>query len=321
MASTRRPGKFDKFPCDITGKIVDAHDQSNWVDADTAVAIAGATDLGVAFVFTEADPFFFVDIDGAYDGTQWSPVATQLCSQFAGAAVEVSHSGTGLHIFGTYSGDEPEHGCKNIPLHLELYTSGRFVALTGTNATGDASTAHDAALSNVIGQYFPTGAASSDRSAQAWTTGPVEGSYPPKTDEKLIELALKSEAKQTARQMFGGEAARASFKDLWTRNVEALAATYPDDVREFDESSADAALAQHLAFWTGNDCARIERIMRASGLVRPKWDSHKSYMERTITNACGRQSTWYNVGAPVELKDTTKVIEPVWRDGYQMLSV
>ncbi|MGL4895683.1 MAG: primase-helicase family protein, partial [Shewanella sp.] len=46
-----------------------------------------------------------------------------------------------------------------------------------------------------------------------------------------------------------------------------------------------------------------------------------SYMERTITNACGRQSTWYNVGAPVELKDTTKVIEPVWRDGYQMLSV
>src|SRR5690606_8015974 len=120
VASSRRPGKFDKFPCDITGKIVDAHDPSNWVDADTAVTIAASSDLGVGFVFTEADPFFFVDIDGAYDGTQWSTLATQLCSQFNGAAVEVSQSGTGLHIIGTYTGAEPEHGCKNIPLHLEL---------------------------------------------------------------------------------------------------------------------------------------------------------------------------------------------------------
>lgn len=319
VASTRRPGKFDKFPCDITGKIVDAHDPSNWVDADTAVTIAASGDLGVGFVFTEADPFFFVDIDGAYDGTQWSTLATELCSRFNGAAVEVSQSGTGLHIIGTYTGAEPEHGCKNIPLHLELYTSGRFVALTGSGITGDASCDHTVSLGSVIPLYFPASVAS-DRNTHEWTTTNAEGSYPPKTDEKLIERALVSTAAPTAQQIFGGASARATFKDLWTRNVEVLSTSYPDDVREFDESSADAALAQHLAFWTGNDCERIERLMRMSGLVRRKWDYHKSYMERTITGACARQTTWYSVGAPVDMKDTSKIIEPVYRDGYQMLS-
>ena len=319
VASTRRPGKFDKFPCDITGKIVDAHDPSNWVDADTAVTIAASSDLGVGFVFTEADPFFFVDIDGAYDGVQWSTLATQLCSQFNGAAVEVSQSGAGLHIIGTYTGAEPEHGCKNIPLHLELYTSGRFVALTGSGITGDAASDHTVSLGSVIPSYFPASVAS-ERNAHEWTTTNVEGSYPPKTDEKLIERALVSTAAPTAQQIFGGASARATFKDLWTRNIDVLSTSYPDDVREFDESSADAALAQHLAFWTGNDCERIERLMRMSGLVRRKWDYHKSYMERTITGACARQTTWYSVGAPVDMKDTSKIIEPVYREGYQMLS-
>ena len=122
VASKRRAGKFDKFPCDILGNIVDAHDPKHWVDADTAVTVAQSSDLGVGFVFTDNDPFFFVDIDGAYDGTAWSTLATDLCNRFTGAAVEVSQSGTGLHIIGKYDGAEPDHGCKNIPLHLELYT-------------------------------------------------------------------------------------------------------------------------------------------------------------------------------------------------------
>jgi hypothetical protein len=319
VASKRRAGKFDKFPCDILGNIVDAHDPQHWVDADTAVTVAQSSDLGVGFVFTDNDPFFFVDIDGAYDGQSWSTLATDLCGKFTGAAVEVSQSGTGLHIIGTYSGDEPDHGCKNIPLHLELYTSGRFVALTGNGIVGDAAFDHTASLASVIPSYFPA-SATGERLTHEWTSSPCEGSYPPKTDEKLIERALSSTAAPTAEQIFGGASARATFKDLWTRNVEALSATYPDDVRDFDESSADAALAQHLAFWTGNDCARIERLMRASALVRPKWDYHKSYMERTIIGACARQESWYSRGAPIEIEDTSIIVESVFREGYQLLS-
>jgi putative DNA primase/helicase len=40
-----------------------------------------------------------------------------------------------------------------------------------------------------------------------------------------------------------------------------------------DDSAADLALCSLLAFWTGNDADRIDRLFRQSGLMRPKWDS------------------------------------------------
>ena len=189
VPSTRRPGKFDKFPCNIEGSVSDAHDPLIWLDADTACAGASllGDGYGVGFVFTENDPFFFVDIDGAYDGVQWSSLATGLCNQFTGAAVEVSHSGTGLHIIGEYAGGEPQHGCKNIPLGLEFYTSGRFVALTGTGITGDAWTNHTGAITDITRDYFPL--STTERSDQDWTTTNVSDSRPPTDDVKLIEKA------------------------------------------------------------------------------------------------------------------------------------
>ena len=70
--------------------------------------------------------------------------------------------------------------------------------------------------------------------------------------------------------------------------MEALARAYPDPARGYDSSSADAALAQHLAFWTGKDCARIDSLMRRSALARDKWE-REDYLPRTILGAVGRQ--------------------------------
>ena len=91
VASKSRPGKFDKFPCDITGNVTDAHNPNVWLDSDTAISTAEllGDQYGVGFVFTSNDPFYCVDIDSAYDG-QWSPLATQLCTELSGAAVEIS---------------------------------------------------------------------------------------------------------------------------------------------------------------------------------------------------------------------------------------
>ncbi len=36
------------------------------------------------------------------------------------------------------------------------------------------------------------------------------------------------------------------------------------------QSEADLALCNFLAFWTGGDAARIDRLFRRSGLYRPK---------------------------------------------------
>ena len=307
VPSKTRPGKVDKFPCTVDGKIIDAHDSRYWLPASKACA----SGLGVGFVFTSNDPFFFIDIDGAYDG-QWSTLATQLCTDFAGTAVEVSQSGTGLHIIGQYDGTEPDHACKNVPLHLELYTSGRFVALTGNGATGDASCVHD--LSSVIFGYFPP-SQDAERPNVEWTTIHNVAAYPIEDDLALISKACESTS------MFKQNA---PFAALWSADADALCEYYPDDggqERAYDASSADAALAQHLSWWTGGNCERVERLMRTSGLSRSKWDNHKSYMQRTILNAVGRTSSYYDKGKPVEIVEPVLGTQPVPKDANQFIPV
>jgi len=313
--SQRKPGKMDKFPCNINGVMVDAHDSQHWITADVACAEAArrGTGWGVAFILTKHDPFFFIDIDGALVDGNWSSLANELCGDFAGAAVEISQSNTGLHILGKLSGTPVPHACKNVPLGIECYTERRFIALTGTSIVGDVSTVHDAAFNRVVARYFPYEEALTD---SGWTTTHVEGSCPIEDDARLIEKMLST---KSAQGVFG---AKASAKDLWTRNVEVLSGAYPDPDREFDESSADAALAQHLAFWTGANCERIERLMRQSAMARAKWDDHKSYMQRTICGATSRQTNYYSVGAPIEIVPVTAVVEaatPVLRTGFQFM--
>ena len=101
-----------------------------------------------------------------------------------------------------------------------------------------------------------------------------------------IYLRRAMQSRSTA-SAFGN---RASFSDLWTANASILGVNYPDsNGRAYDESAADAALAQHLAFWTGKDCERIRRLMLQSALKREKWE-REDYLPRTILGAIGRQS-------------------------------
>jgi hypothetical protein len=51
-----------------------------------------------------------------------------------------------------------------------------------------------------------------------------------------------------------------------------------------DLSKADLALVGMLAYWTGGDAERIDRLFRQSGLMRDKWE-RADYRERTIARA------------------------------------
>lgn len=54
------------------------------------------------------------------------------------------------------------------------------------------------------------------------------------------------------------------------------------------------ALASHLAFWTGCDGDRIERLMYRSGMVRKKWLKHRRYLRiLTIAGACATCTNVY----------------------------
>ena len=283
------PGKETKIPCDPkTGLNCNAHDVSIHVDFGTAAAAAAAfgNGYGVGFVLTVNDPFWCLDIDNAWDGSRWSPLAGGLCAAFNGAAIEVSQSGRGLHIFGI--GEVPPHTCKNVKNGLELYTEGRFIALTGKGAEGNILTDCSIALAALVSNYFspPMTSAIGD---VGWTDEPVPEWNGPQDDEDLLRRALAS-GDRSAAKAFGSEGdGTASFRDLWERNVDALAAKYPSQSGgEYDRSSADFALALHLAFWTGKNPERIRNLMYRSALVRDKWELRGDYyLPRTILRACG----------------------------------
>ena len=283
--SAARPGKLDKTPLDWRS-LRTASPLDPAVQADRATIAAAAAACGPAYGvgLVIQPPLWFVDIDAALLPSGWSPVAVELCERLAGAYVEVSVSGTGLHILG--SGAVPPHTCRNGALGLELYSSGRFCALTGTHAQGDMSADLTPAISAVAARYFPPGAATLTGSA-AWTDGPCDGYAGPADDDALIERMLA--ARPGAAATFGG---RASLRDLWTGDADALSHSYPDAVRAFDASRADAALAQHLAFWTGRDCERMERLMQRSGLARDKWE-REDYLRRTVLTAVAQQREVY----------------------------
>ena len=264
---------------------------------DAKTAIKGAelmgNDYGVGFLFTSQDPFFFLDIDNCLnpDGVSWSPPALEICNKLYGAAVEISQSGRGLHIFGR--GDITNHSCKNTTLRLELYTQSRFVALTGTNVIGSANKDCSLALPSIVETYFAPKAATTP---QAWTEEPVAGWDGIRDDNELI---LKAMASQSAAGIFNG---KSTFASLWNNDIDTLARSYPDPegTRPYDSSSADAALAQHLAFWTGNNCERIKSLMWLSALSREKWE-REDYLIRTITRAVSLQTTFHGMKTEVSL--------------------
>ncbi|NEH44916.1 hypothetical protein GR215_24015 [Rhizobium leguminosarum] len=119
--------------------------------------------------------------------------------------------------------------------------------------------------------------------------GPCDGYTGPAGDEELIRLMLSSKGSNDV--MFGN---KASFRDLWTADPEAMAKFYPSDSDVFGRSDADLALLAHLAFYTGRDARRMDRLFRKSGLMRDKWD-RDSYRVITIGKALSGSGAFYNV--------------------------
>lgn len=284
VPSRARAGKTDKFPMDYrTGQVANAHDPEIWLDFETAAAFAQALGgtHGVGFVLTATDDFWFIDVDACLVAGAWSSIAQELMTRFAGAAWEISLSGTGLHGLGR--GLAPSPRKVKYGTAFDLYTEGRFVALTGTSVIGDAATDHTAALHKLVADYLQPDTATTPIE---WTIEPDPRWCGPADDAQLIERAMRS---NTAANAFG---TKASFAQLWKADPDALGRAFPPDQGGpgYDESKADAALAQHLAFWTGKNCERMQRVMARSSLAREKWTARDDYLPRTILGAVARQT-------------------------------
>ena len=270
----QKPRKVPSNP--LNGHQCNPVDPANWCTYEVAKAHADASGRGLGYVFQEGDGLFFLDIDNCVEGGTWTQLAQNLMSMWGGhVAIEVSQSGTGLHVFG-YASAIPVHACKNIPLGLELYHHERFVAFTDHQSFGAIDADVSSTLATLVTNFFPKTAASSD--IVDWQdTG--DGAL--KDDRELLEVMLRSSSNAST---FGN---KASFAELWTADEDALAKAFPsaNGYDGYDRSSADSALASLLVYWCGGNMPRVEKFMRESALARDKWDDRPAYMETTIINA------------------------------------
>ena len=266
-----------------------------WTGAAEACAAAEqlGPEYGVGFLLTREDPFFFVDLDHVLTpGGQWTTLANEICTKLRGCAVEISNGQDGLHIIGR--GQVPVHGCEYRPepsegttQNVDFYTSGRFIALTGTSAQGNVNAEMTGPINELVQRYWPPKATD----WTDWTDYPVSGVEPITEDSDLIAKALETTG---IRSAFGQSA---PFRALWENDEQVLGQYWPHKSEPYNRSDADMALAQRLAWWTGSNCERIRHLMLQSALVRPKWDT-EGYLVNTIKNACGMQTSWYGEKKP-----------------------
>lgn len=282
-----QPGKRDKVPV----WPVKWGNDAELLTAEEALAKAQEMGeghgVGIVLAPSEGGGFVCIDLDNCIDvAGNLSELARYVLALFPGAAVERSSSGRGLHI---WLWSKPIAHSERPAPGLEIYgfRSRHFIALTGYMVgTGNPFQDFTGGLTALVATY-PGTSASPTLPPVEWTDAPREVWSGPEDDDALLELAKSRQPSQTAAQAFGGEVGKASFAALWDCDRDALAAVWPSAGSEgdgIDHSSADMSLASRLAYWTGCNPVRMERLMRGSGLARDKWD-RGGYLERTIEAA------------------------------------
>jgi putative DNA primase/helicase len=180
---------------------------------------------------------------------------------------EVSPSGTGYHVY--IHGFVPEGG--NRRGDVELYDRDRFFTFTGDHVDPTPTTVNQRndSLAEVHAEYV----ADDDTDDASGDATPPSGDVD-LSDQELLDKARDAE---------NGD----RFDRLWRGDTSG----YPS------HSEADQALCNLLAFWTGGDRRRVDRLFRESGLMRDKWDEDRgadTYGEITIQSALDATSEYYD---------------------------
>ena len=287
-----RDGKPTKVPIvPGTGEYASATDPETWRPFDDALEYLEQGDAaGIGFVFSEDDPFVGIDLDDCRDPETGAPSegAREIIVELD-SFTEVSPSGTGYHVIirGSIPGDRSRRGS------VEMYETARFFTVTGdhVDATPARVSERSDALETVYDEYI---AETESREENEAGTQPVSKS---KSTESNQEVTLEDEELlERARNASNGE----KFDRLWRGST----AGYES------QSEADMALCCLLAFWTGGDAARVDRLFRQSGLIRDKWDeTHyadgSTYGEKTVERAIASTDDVYDPAR----EDTTEAAE------------
>lgn len=257
-----RDDKPTKVPYAVDGSRAESDNPNTWTSFDTACnAYLHGSYTGVGFMFSEYDPYIGVDFDkcaadGVIDPQKIGHV------DLLDSYTEFSQSGKGLHTI--IRGILPPGGRKSAQHGIEMYDRKRFFVVTGDALCNYPLTINDRQthIEHLHALIFPKQAnqASTRNNAQANNDVPAD-------DKELWEKIFTSNNGAKVRALYDGH--KKGYDD--------------------DDSAADLALCNYLAFWTGGDAERIDRMFRQSRLYRDKWDRNartgETYGEGTIARA------------------------------------
>jgi putative DNA primase/helicase len=259
--------KHTKVPYQPDGRRASSTDPATWSAHPQVLRVVDRFD-GVSIAVQP--PYCGVDFDDCYHAGALDPWARLIVATLD-SYTEITPSGEGLRTW--LRGRLPGRGRNRRGLGpagaggLEVYDRHRFFTVTGHHLAGTRATIEprQAELDWLLATHLPE---------------PVRSAVPPPPsrpvdldDRELVERA--SAARNGAR-----------FSALWKGDASA----YPS------HSEADFALCTSLAFWTGRDPIRMDRLFRASGLGRPKWDEPRgaeTYGALTIARACAQCQETY----------------------------
>jgi hypothetical protein len=214
---------------------------------------------GIGFVFSDADNYVFLDLDKCFGDGNVSELAAWVLGEVV-SYTEVSQSGTGLHNI--VRGAKPGDACKNTTLGFEMYSRGRFCAMTGdVYESRRAITACDEALERVY--------------RRVWPNVKQKKKTPRSIHPRVANDAADEDVLKRARWASDGE----RFERLWAGDWEAEVGS---------QSEADAALCAMLMRACKGDVDQTDALFRESGLYRDKWDERHgelTYGEMTLQYA------------------------------------
>ncbi len=229
--------KYSKEPVNPhNGYLGKSNDESTWSDIQTALSAMDKFNAdGLAFYFKP--PYIGIDLDDIGEDLErylQGDIESNIIHVFMNATKtysEISMSGKGIHIIGKAKipGDRRRKG------NVEMYTDGRFFAITGNffGSNNEISEIPETQMSFLYKRYLDSGnIIQGNFKKSEW----IEGND--LTVEDIIQTALNSRNGNRFKLFMDG-----GWEKLYT-----------------SQSEADLAFANDLSFWTAGDFEKMDEM-------------------------------------------------------------
>lgn len=227
---------------------------------------------GVIYIVLDSDPHTWIDLDNVRDPQTGDvePWAQEIVDRLD-SYTEVSGSGRGVHI--AVQASKPGSRVKTQAVQgLEMYDDVRPMRVTGDRLNDKGIEPRQAEIEGLYHEVFPP----------EIETDQVDVEPTRLLDDEVLRLLTQVDPEAPKW--------RTTLNGDWGEHYT-------------DQSGADFGIAYKLGFYSG-DQEQVCRIMEASGLYRPKWDTRRpggTLLTFTVGNAFDRLRETYNPSSDLRM--------------------